>query len=419
MKIFGSLLKRSAQSFEAVISRLDGLTGSSVGGVTVSTARALEVATVLACAKVIADGCGVPALKVFRQNKDDTRELALNERIYHVLNRRPNQWQTSIEFRRQLTMHALLTGNGLAIKNVVGGQVRELIPVAPQNYEIREVGRYEYRFRVWDQWGHIGDFTPEQVFHLPNHQWDLLQGMNAVRLARSAIGLSIGAESYQADLVENGGRPAGLLSSETSLNPDALARVKQSWQAFSTNKRGGTAVLDQGFKYTPLSMNSVDAQHLETRRFQIEEVCRAFAVFPIMVGHSDKTATFASSESFFSAHVRHTLAPWHELWKQRLDRSVLDGEGPLFAHFDTRYLLQGSLVDRAAFSRTMVETGIMTRNEIRREEGLDPLEGLDDPLTPLNMGGGDGSAQDADSRDSSGDRGTEPAAAPLPSPAGT
>lgn len=118
---------------------------------------------------------------------------------------------------------------------------------------------------------------------------------------------------------------------------------------------------------------------------QIEEICRFYGVFPIMVGHSDKAATFASSEAFFSAHMKHTLAPWHEAWNQRLDETLLDGNGSLFTEFDTRYLLAGSMADRSQWARTMAETGIYTRNEIRDEDGKDPLPGLDEPLTPMNM----------------------------------
>jgi hypothetical protein len=144
-------------------------------------------------------------------------------------------------------------------------------------------------------------------------------------------------------------------------------------------------VLDRAAKWLSTSMTGVDAQHLETRRLQIEEICRIYNVFPIMVGHGDKSATFASSEAFFSAHRVHTLAPWHRAWTQRMDEMLLDGSGPLWAEFDTRYMVAGSMADRAQWSRTMVEMGVYTRNEIRDQEGLDPLPGLDQPLTPLNM----------------------------------
>ena len=176
------------------------------------------------------------------------------------------------------------------------------------------------------------------------------------------------------------------------MSPESIARLREAWRTFSASERNGTALLDGGWKYASLAISGVDGQHLETRRFQIEEVCRAFDVFPIMIGHSDKTATFASSEAFFAAHRVQTMAPWWELWRQRLDEFVLDGSGPLFVEFDTRYMQAGSLVDRATWARTMVEMGIYTRNEVRDEEGKDPLPGLDAPLTPLNMSGGGQSA---------------------------
>ena len=146
-------------------------------------------------------------------------------------------------------------------------------------------------------------------------------------------------------------------------------------------------ILDRNAKFHSTAMTGVDAQHIETRRMQVEEICRAFGVFPIMIGHSDKAATFASSEAFFAAHLKHTLMPWHEAWTQRIDEMLLDGSGPLWAEFDTRYMQAGSMADRSQWSRTMAELGIYTRNELRDEEGKDPLPGLDEPLTPLNMSG--------------------------------
>jgi HK97 family phage portal protein len=270
---------------------------------------------------------------------------------------------------------------------MAGNRVRELIPVKPGNYTIEQTARYEVVFRIHDEWGEIGTLTEDQVLHLPNAQWEFWRGMNAVRLAASAIGLSMAAETTQAKLHENGGRPGGILSTDKTLTGETVARLKEMWGAFSRTARHGVAVLDGGLRFFPMAMTGVDAQHVETRRLQVEEICRAFGVFPLMVGHSDKTSTFASSEAFFAAHVKHTLAPWHEMWTQRLDEFVLDGAGPLWAEFDTRYLLAGSMKDRAVWARTMAELGIYTRNELRDEEGRDPLPGLDEPLTPMNMGG--------------------------------
>ena len=380
--------KSTPRPFEEVIARLDGRSDALIGGEVVSAETAMRVAAVMACVRVIANGCATPQLNVYREKADGRRELATNIPEFRMLNRRPNEWQTSFEFRRTMTMHAALTGNALAVKVMVGNRVRELIPVVPGSFHIDRTSRYDVVFRCYDEFGPIGNFTPDQVLHLPGFQWDSIKGMDAVRLAGSAIGLSKAAETNQAQLHKNGGRPSGILTTDQKMSPEAIARLREAWRTFSASERNGTALLDGGWKYASLAMSGVDGQHLETRRFQIEEVCRAFDVFPIMIGHSDKTATFASSEAFFAAHRVQTMAPWWELWRQRLDEFVLDGSGPLFVEFDTRYMQAGSLVDRAQWARTMVEMGIYTRNEVRDEEGKDPLPGLDAPLTPLNMSGG-------------------------------
>lgn len=390
--IRGAFARRSApapRSFEEVMNRLDDAYGATVAGVPVTPQAALQVATVLSCCKVISDGCATPDLHVYREGAEGRRQLATNIPEYRLLHRRPNEWQTSFEFRRMMTLHAALTGNALAVKVKAGNRVRELIPVRPGHYTIERTARYELRYHVHDEYGAVGTFGPGDVFHLPNLQWEWWRGLNAVRLAASAIGLAMAAEQSQGALHENGGRPAGVLTTDQKLTPDALDRLRAGWQRFLAERRNGTAILDASMKYQALAMTGVDAQHVETRRLQVEEICRAFGVFPIMVGHADKTATFASSEAFFAAHLKHTLAPWHAAWTQRLDEFLLDGAGPLWCEFDTRYLTAGSMKDRAVWARTMAELGIYTRNELRDEEGKDPLPGLDAPLTPMNMTGGD------------------------------
>ena len=185
---------------------------------------------------------------------------------------------------------------------------------------------------------------------------------------------------------ENGLRPSGTYSVDGTLSREQQERLTAYLKDKSgPSKVGIPLVLDRAAKWLNTSISGVDAQHVETRRLQIEEICREFGVFPIMVGHSDKAATFASSEAFFAAHLKHTLAPWHKAWNQRMDEMLLDGSGPLYTEFDTRYLTAGSMVGRAEWSRTMIEMGIYSPNEIRDYDGLDPREGGDDYLTPLNM----------------------------------
>lgn len=392
MKFFDRFFGRKAAqlTYDQVASLIDGFSGSTVAGMAVTEKTALQVSTVLACVKVIADGCATPDLHVFREKKDGSREKASNIPEYRLLSRRPNEWQTSFEWRRMMTMHAALTGTGLSIK-VRGdnGRVRELIPVQPGRWDVRKVSRYEIRYRCYDEFGLIGEFAADDVFLLNNVQWDWLQSMDAVVLARQAIGLAMATEKSQSAMHENGLRPSGIYSVDGTLSKEQHEALT-TWLKAKTGveKLGTPMVVDRNAKWVSTAQTGVDAQHVETRRLQIEEICRAYGVFPIMVGHSDKAATFASSEAFFAAHVKHTLAPWHKAWTQRFDEMLLDGSGPLFAEFDVRYLMAGAMKDRAQWARTMAEMGIYTRNEIRDEEGKDPLPGLDEPLTPMNMNSG-------------------------------
>lgn len=389
-RFLGMFERRAAElTYDQIASLIDGNGGGKVAGVTVNAATALQVSTVLACVRTIADGCATPDLHVYRELKDGTKERALNIPEYRLLSRRPNEWQTSYEWRRMMTLHAALTGAGLSIK-VKGdnGRVRELIPVQPGSWSVRKISRYEVRYRCRDEFGLIGEFGPDDVFILNGLQWDWVGTLDAVHLARSAIGLAAATEKSQASMHANSLRPSGMYSVEGSLTDVQYERLSAYLKRRAgVDKVGEPFLLDRGAKWTTATMSGVDAQHVETRRLQVEEICRAYNVFPIMVGHSDKAATFASSEAFFAAHLKHTLRPWHKAWRDRIDETLLDGSGPLFVKFDTRYLTEGSLKDRSQWARTMTEMGIYTRNEIREEEGYDKLPGLDEPLTPLNMGG--------------------------------
>jgi HK97 family phage portal protein len=383
--------KATELTYDQIANLIDGSGGGMVAGVSVTDKTALQVATVLACVKVIADGCATPNLSVFRELDDGRRQKAVNIPEYRLLSRRPNEWQTSFEWRRQMTLHAALTGSALSIKvRGMNGRVRELIPVMPGQWDVRKVSRYELRYRCFDRFGLIGDFPADDVFVLHGLQWDWSESVNAVRLAASAIGLAMSAERSQAKMQENGMRPSGVYSVEGNLSPDQYTRLAAAIESRNggPDKVGKPLILDRSAKWLQTAMSAVDAQSVETRRLQIEEICRGYGVFPIMVGHSDKAATFASSEAFFSAHVKHTLAPWHRAWTQRIDEMLLDGAGPLFAEFDTRYLMAGSMADRAQYARAMVELGLLSPNEWRDEEGRDPREGGDTYLTPMNMNSG-------------------------------
>ena len=177
--------------------------------------------------------------------------------------------------------------------------------------------------------------------------------------------------------------PGGVLSVKSKLDDAAVTRLKAAWVQHQEGLRNKfkTAVLDMDATWTPMAATGVDSQHLETRRFQIEEICRAMRVFPQMVGHTDKTATFASAEAFFLAHVIHSLMPWIRRWEEKIDATLLADvkEDNLAAYFNVRALLRGDATSTSNYYKAALGAGNapawMTQDEVRDCEGLNPMGG--------------------------------------------
>jgi HK97 family phage portal protein len=219
-------------------------------------------------------------------------------------------------------------------------------------------------------------------------------GLEAVRLAREAIGLAMASEEHGAKLHKNLARVGGILSVDGSMGQDQYENLRK-WVEENIEGSGNayrTAIIDRGAKWTPAIMNSVDAQHLETRRYQVEEICRFFRVNPIMVGAESKNTTYASAEQMFLAHVVHCLSPWYMRIEQSIDANLLteaDRAAGLYANFVDEGLLRGSMADKKDFLTGMVNGGLMTANEGRAKLDLNPD---DDPASdklriPTNITG--------------------------------
>lgn len=371
-----------------------------VSGVHVNTETALAVTTVLSAIRVIAEDIAKLPCILKRTNGDGTTTVARDDARYVLLHARPNNWMTSFQWRETMTLHAALTGNAFSLisRNQRGLPI-ELIPIMPEWVDVEEGEDSEPRYVVRDKNGRVIEgLNRNDFFHLAGPSWNGIAGMNAITQARTAIGLSIAIEKTQTQLHVNAGRPSGILTTDQPISQEVKDNLKKSWNEEHQGVENAmrTAILGSGIKFQPLTMSSVDGQHHENRQFQIEEICRGVKIFPQMVGHSDKTATYASAEAFFRAHFEHTIWPWLVRWQQSLDRDLLDRDGPYFVEFDTSRFGLSSTTDRANYYRTMIELGVRTRNEVRRDEGLDPLPGLDEPLTPLNMQSGQDIDEDTD-----------------------
>ncbi len=356
--------------------------GTSSGGV-VTEATSVDVTAVFCAARVIAEGIAQMPCRVVSEVFDDATGLPrLTVEREHWANRllsvRPNSWQTAYEFREGMVFNAALGKGAIAIKNVVRGEVRELLPVPAGAWSVEQLADYSLRVRIDYADKTHGYFDLSQVFYLRGPSLDGFQALPAVRQAREAIGLSRALERQQAKLAGNGGKPSGVLSFVQKLAPDTADKLRETWQSrFGPNGDGGIAILDGDAKFQSMTMTSVDAQHLETRRLQVEEIARAFRVQPIMLMQADKAATFASAEQMFRNHVIHTLGPWIERWEQAANRDILGNVTGLRVDLDERNLLRGDFKDQAEYYTKALGAGgqpaWMTVNEIRAEIGLNPV----------------------------------------------
>lgn len=381
-RLLGRKTEEKAVSFDPVWLDFFGARQSKAG-VPVSWERALDVSTVFACIRVIAEGVAQVPLRVMRELPNGKgSEPALDHPLYKVLNSKPNQWQTSFALRETMIFHLALTGNAFFYKNIVRNRVKELIPIDPGCVTITRNNDYSLTYTVTGIDGRSMDFPQSLIWHIRGPSWDTWRGLDAVRQAREAIGLTIATENTQAEMHANGLQTSGTYSTDQKIDPEKYKQI-QAWiaaQIGGSNKHK-PFVIDSGFKWTQQSMSGVDAQHLETRKFQIEEICRSFRVLPPMVGHSGQAMTFASAEQIFLAHVIHTLMPWVVRIEQSIDNDLLDGDEDegFFAKFNMNSLMRGASADRATFYSKALGAGNspawMTQDEVRAEEDLNAKGG--------------------------------------------
>ena len=356
--------------FKQVYGSNESMTGDSINWKT-----ALQVASVLACTRVVANGISQVPLKLFRET-NGRRDPATDHPLYWVLFRKPNPWQTSFSYRQTIGAHLMLAGNHFSFKNVIGGRVRELIPFEPGQISVEKEFSEDPVYTFTPPTGSPERIPKDAMWHIKGLSWNGWCGLEPVRMAREAVGLSIAAERQQAKLFKSGVQASGTYAIDGKLGPEQYKGLRD-WivQNTSGDNAGMPLILDRGAKWLQTSMSGIDAEQLATRRNQVEEVCRTLGVFPQMVGYSDKTATFASAESFFIAHVVYTLAPVYELIEQSVAVDLLtDGEmrGGLYAKFIEEGLLRGSMKDTAEMLEKYVNGGLMTPNEGRAKLEMNP-----------------------------------------------
>lgn len=385
---------RESKAMSAYDLSLDLLAeAGSKSGVRVTWETALQASAAVACCRSIAEGIAQVPLKLYRGLENGGAEPATDHPLFSVVSTSPNPWTTSFEWRETSGFHLTLLNRTYALINRSGNRFArrvELLPLTPQQVRVEQEGSRMPRYFVQMEAGKETEVAADRILHLRGPSWNGFEGLDGIKLAREAIGLQLATEEHGARLFKNGVINGGILTTDALLNKEQRDQLRESWDAANAGVANAyrTAVMWGGMKWTPRAQHNDQAQWVEVRRFQIAEVCRFFRVWPLMIGESDKTATYASSEQMFVAHVVHTLMPWYKRIEQRLDMQLLtpeEREAGFFFRFSAQGLMRGAHRDRAEFYSKLYQIGAISPNEIRALEEMNPYEGGGMYATPLNM----------------------------------
>ena len=371
--------------------------GGTTAGKTVTERSAMQMTAVYSCVRILAEAVAGLPLHLYKYTDGGGKEKALDHPLYRLLHDEPNPEMSSFVFRETLMTHLLLWGNAYAqvIRNGKG-EVIALYPLMPNKMSVDrdENGRLYYTYyRGSDEAIKNKDFAvtlqPSDVLHIPGLGFDGLVGYSPIAMAKNAIGMAIACEEYGAKFFSNGAAPGGVLEHPGTIKDPQ--RVRESWQSTfgGSGNANKIAVLEEGMKYTPIGISPEQAQFLETRKFQINEIARIFRVPPHMVGDLEKSS-FSNIEQQSLEFVKYTLDPWVIRWEQSIQRALLSqGEkAEYFVKFNLEGLLRGDYQSRMNGYAIGRQNGWMSANDIRELENLDRIpveEGGDLYLINGNM----------------------------------
>lgn len=363
--------------------------GTSGSGKSVTVQTAIQLSTVYACVRVISETVASLPLGVYEAT-DDGNQKATDHPLYRLLHDEPNTEMTSFVFREVMLAHLLLHGNSYSQiirsgKNSIVG----LYPLLPDHMDVDRdsKGNLTYTYTTSD--GKTVVIKPTDVLHIPGLGFDGVMGYSPIALEKSAIGLGLASEEYGSKFFSNGARPSGILTHPNTVkNPRAIRDSWNSAYGGSTNANR-VAILEEGMTFTPLSIPSNEAQFLETRKFQVEEICRIFRVPPHLVGDLEH-ATFSNIEHMSIDFAVHTIRPWLVRIEQAMNRALFSDQekGKFYVQFNIDGLMRGDYKSRMEGYAIARQNGWMSANDIRQLENQNPIpaeEGGDAYLVNGNM----------------------------------
>ena len=359
--------------------------GETAAGKAVTVDSAMQVATVWACVRLLAETIATLPLVVYERRDDDSRVIARNHPLSNLLRVSPDGEHTAVEFIEGLVVSLCLNGNAFAEKvRSANGRLVALQPMLFDRVGVRrnDLGLIEYRYS--DPFTRSVRILQEaDVFHVRGFGNAGLVGLSPIAFARQTIGAAIAADEAAAKLFANGVRPSGTLQVDHVLKPEQRKDLRENIVAplAGSHNMGGVFVLEGGMKFTPISLSPADSELLSTRRWHVEEICRWFSVPPMLIGHA------AQGQTMWGSGVEQINLGWLSTglrnWLQRIEAAILlrlltPGErGRYYAEFSIEGLLRADSKSRAELLARQVQNGLINRNEARRLDNRPPYEGGD------------------------------------------
>ena len=359
------------------------LFGRTTSGKPVNERTAMQTTAVYACVRILAEAVASLPLHVYEYQEDGGKQMVHDHPLYYLLHDEPNPEMTSFVFRETLMSHLLIWGNAYAqIIRDGSGRVLGLYPLLPNKMDVQRDDRgnlYYVYSRNSDEnptFKEYGDIRlkAEDVLHIPGLGFDGLIGYSPIAMAKNAVGMTLACEEYGASFFANGANPGGVLEHPGVLKDPS--KVRESWNSVyrGVNNAHKIAVLEEGMKYQQIGIPPEEAQFLETRKFQINEIARLYRIPPHMVGDLEKSS-FSNIEQQSLEFVKYTLDPWVIRWEQSLQRALLlPGEkGKYFIKLNVDGLLRGDYQSRMNGYAVGRQNGWLSANDIREMENLNPI----------------------------------------------
>ena len=371
----------------AELADLAGLTYDTYTGKNVSSQKAMRLTAVFGCIRVLAESIGMLPCNLYKAT-DKGKEKAVNERLYTLLSLKPNGYMTPQEFWELLIVCLCLRGNFYAYKVKALGEVVELLPLDPGCVQPKLNSQWEPVYQVTFPDGSTDVLGQDDIWHVRILTLDGLIGLNPIAYAREAIALGLATEEHGSRLFKNGAVTSGVLRTEQTLTDEAYGRLKKDFEERHTGLGNAhrPMILEMGLDWKSMALNAEDSQFLETRKFQLEEICRLYRVPMHMVQNTDR-ATFNNIESLGIGFINYSLVPYLTRIEQRINIGLVreSKQGTFYAKFNAGALLRGDMKSRFESYATAINWGMYSPNDCLELEDRNPRPGGDVYLTPMNM----------------------------------